>query len=95
MVEHDVDFVMPDATKGAYTDIVINGEVYGRVLRTHDNVKPIFLSVGNKIDLKTAMDLTNMLITDDSHIPVPTRLADLMTHRIRKELNKSFCGDCL
>lgn len=91
----DVDFVMPDATKGAYTDIVINGEVYGRVLRTHDNVKPIFLSVGNKIDLKTAMDLTNMLITDDSHIPVPTRLADLMTHRIRKGLNQSFCGDSL
>jgi len=81
----NVDYIMPDIPKGSYTDIVIEDEVYGRVLRTHDNVKPIFLSIGNKIDLSTAMELTNMLITSESHIPAPTRLADLLTHRIRKE----------
>ena len=86
---NDVDFIMPDTSKGSYTDIVINGEVYGRVLRTADNVKPIFLSVGNKIDLDTAMELTNMVVTKEGHIPVPTRLADLMTHRIRKEYQQS------
>ena len=63
--------------------------MYGRVLRTADNVKPIFLSVGNKIDLDTAMELTNMVVTKEGHIPVPTRLADLMTHRIRKEYQQS------
>lgn len=82
---NDVDFIMPESNAGAYTDIIIDGEVYGRVLRTAENVKPIFLSVGNKIDLDTAMKLTNMVITKDSHIPVPTRQADLMTHRVRKE----------
>ena len=82
---NDVDFIMPESNAGAYTDITIDGEVYGRVLRTAENVKPIFLSIGNKIDLDTAMELTNMVITKDSHIPAPTRMADLMTHKVRKE----------
>ncbi|MBQ5426364.1 MAG: endonuclease V [Pseudobutyrivibrio sp.] len=86
---NDVDFTMPECQKGAYTDIIIDGETYGRVLRTAENVKPIFLSIGNKIDLDTAMELTNMVITKDSHIPVPTRMADLMTHRVRKEYQRA------
>ena len=79
------DFTMPASEAGAYTDFIIDEEVYGRVLRTAENVKPIFLSIGNKIDLDTVMELTNMVITKDSHIPVPTRMADLMTHKVRKE----------
>ena len=80
----NVDFVMPDTEKNSYTDIVISGEVYGRALRTQTGVKPVFLSIGNKIDLKTAMQLTISLVTSDGHIPIPTRFADIMTHEIRK-----------
>ena len=76
---------MPDIKQFAYTDIKIDNEIYGRVLRTHSGVKPIFLSIGNKIDLDTAMQITNTLVTKDSHIPLPTRLADIMTHEIRKK----------
>ena len=36
---------MPASEAGAYTDIIIDEEVYGRVLRTAENVKPIFLSI--------------------------------------------------
>ncbi len=78
------DFVMPANVERAYTDIEINGECYGRVLRTHVNVKPVFLSVGNAVDIETAMQMTNHMITKESHVPVPTRLADLMTHEKRK-----------
>lgn len=77
---------MPPNEERAYTDIEINGECYGRALRTHVNVKPVFLSVGNAIDIETAMQMTNHMITKESHVPVPTRLADLMTHEKRKEL---------
>lgn len=45
----NVDFVMPNEEANSYTDISINEEVYGRVLRTQDRVKPIFVSVGNRI----------------------------------------------
>lgn len=37
------------------------------------------------VDLDNAMELTNMVITKYSHIPAPTRMADLMTHKVRKE----------
>ena len=81
----DVEFDMPQNKKGAYTDIEMNGEIYGRVLRTHANVKPIFLSIGNAVDLDTAMEMTNHLTTKEGHIPLPTRLADIMTHEKRKK----------
>ncbi len=84
----DVDFVMPANTAQAYTEIEWNGEHYGRVLRTHVNVKPIFLSVGNAIDINTATQMANKLTTRESHVPIPTRLADLMTHEKRKELTE-------
>ena len=41
----EVDFSDLDEEKFAYKDIVINDEVYGRVLRTHKFVKPIPLLV--------------------------------------------------
>ena len=85
----DVDYEMPDEEKNSYTDIVINGDVYGRVLRTHSGVKPIFLSTGNKIDLETATDLVKSLVSDEGHIPIPTRLADIMTHEVRKMYQES------
>lgn len=81
---NDVDFTMPDLEENSFTDIIISGEVYGRVLRTHEAVKPIFVSIGNKIDLDTATQMASALVTKDSHIPIPTRLADIMTHEVRK-----------
>ena len=79
-----VAFVMPKNYTNSYTDIVIRGDVYGRVLRTHKDVKPIFVSIGNFIDLETATIIIGKLITKESHVPLPIRLADLETHKWRK-----------
>lgn len=79
----DVDFDTPENEAGAYTDILVNEEVYGRVLRTHKDVKPVFLSIGNRIDLETATELVGEMVTKESHIPAPTRLADIATHKMR------------
>lgn len=49
-----VEFVFPDNHEGARTEIVKNGEIYGQVLRTHQDVKPIFISCGNWIDIETS-----------------------------------------
>ena len=78
---------MPTNNAFAFEDIIIEGEIYGRALRTHKNVKPIFLSIGNKIDLDTATKIAIEQVTKDSHIPLPTRLADIMTHEVRKQFN--------
>lgn len=79
------DFIEPENNEGAYSDVVINDEVYGKALRTHKNVKPIFVSAGNYIDLNTSIKIVNKLIRKDSHIPIPTREADILTHIRRKE----------
>lgn len=81
-VEFDYSDLLDE--KFAYKDIVINDEVYGRVLRTHKGVKPIFLSIGNMISLDVATKVMERMVSDESHIPLPTRYADIMTHEIRK-----------
>lgn len=86
----NIDYIEPENQVFAYEDIVIRGEVYGRVLRTHENVRPIFLSVGNLIDIETAMEVTKHFVTKDSHIPMPTRYADIMTHEMRKKCQEKW-----
>lgn len=79
-VDKKTDYTEPESTAGSFTDIVIENEIYGRVLRTHNNVKPVFVSIGNNISLDTATEITMKLVEKESHIPLPTRLADLETH---------------
>ena len=86
----NVDYIEPENKVFAYEDIVIRGEVYGRVLRTHENVRPIFLSVGNLIDIETAMEVTKYFVNKESHIPMPTRCADIMSHEMRKKYQKKI-----
>ena len=83
-VDHKTVYVDPDNVSGSFTDIVIDGETYGRALRTHKDVRPIFVSVGNHVSLDTACDLALKLTDRESHVPIPTRLADLETHVARE-----------
>lgn len=85
-VDKKTDYTEPEKAAGSYTDIVIGGEVYGRALRTHNDVKPVFLSVGNNISLETATEITMDLVGKESRVPVPTRLADLETHKAREKI---------
>lgn len=85
-IQKGLNYTEPDTPAGNFTDIVYDGKVYGRVLRTHDGVKPVFVSAGNYIYLDTATDITMNLVGKESHIPIPTRLADLETHTARQQL---------
>ena len=86
-----MDYIEPENKVFAYENIVIRGEVYGRVVRTHENVRPIFLSVGNLIDIETAMDVTKHFTTKESHIPMPTRLIGCIKKKdFVKEVLKVF-----
>ena len=86
----NINYSEPDNENFAYKDIVINNEVYGRAVRTHKNVKPVFLSIGHKVDIDTAMDIIKSLVTKESHIPIPTRYADIMTHEMRKNNSRQL-----
>ena len=66
----------PDNTAGSYTELIDNDEVIGAVVKTKVNVKPVYVSIGHKIDLQSAID--NVLqCCSNYRIPEPTRLAHL------------------
>ena len=60
--------------KGAQENIVDKGEVIGRAVRTRDNVKPVYISVGHLATLDTACDLI-MQCTPRYRLPEPIRAA--------------------
>lgn len=91
-VDKKTDYTEPAEEAGSFTDIVIGDEVYGRALRTHKGVKPVFVSAGNHISLDTACRLALELTDKESHIPIPTRLADLETHIQREALRSPESG---
>lgn len=81
----NTDFIMPEDKEGAYTNIVINNKIYGRAVRTHKGVKPIFVSCGNWITIDSATEIVLSLICKESRQPLPTRLADIETKKQRKD----------
>lgn len=81
----NTDFQMPHNEVGDYTYIKVNGQIYGAALRTRKDVKPIFVSCGNWIDLETSIKITLHFIEKNSRLPITTRYADLATHESRRK----------
>ncbi|MFF0309788.1 endonuclease V [Streptosporangium sp. NPDC004379] len=70
----------PGPERGSASDLTLDGEVVGRVLRTRDGVKPVFVSVGHRVDLDTACH--NVLaLTPSYRLPETTRVADRLSRR--------------
>ncbi|MFI9817065.1 endonuclease V [Saccharothrix variisporea] len=69
-------FEMPADARGAGTDLVDDGEVVGRALRTRAGVKPVFVSVGHRIDLDRAC--AEVLRLCSVRLPETTRRADAL-----------------
>ncbi len=68
------DYKEPPPQKGAYSLLKDKGEIIGAVLRTRTNIKPVFVSVGNKCTLEDAIKYTLACCTR-YRIPEPSRLA--------------------
>jgi len=66
----------PGAEPGSYAEITDNGELIGAALRTKLRVKPVYVSIGHKIDLQTAIYWV-MKCCRGYRLPEPTRLAHL------------------
>ena len=66
----------PSAEPGSYADIIDRDETIGVALRTKLRVKPVYISIGHMIDLKTAVDWV-MKCCRGYRLPEPTRLAHL------------------
>jgi len=65
----------PPDRRGAWAPLVDAGEVIGAVLRTRRGVKPIYVSVGHRVSLETAVRWVMACVTK-YRLPETTRWAD-------------------
>ncbi|HWC84568.1 MAG TPA: deoxyribonuclease V [Pseudonocardiaceae bacterium] len=79
------EYTEPAAERGAYTELRDGDEVIGRVLRTRDGVKPVFVSIGHAVDLDTATELV-LALTPRYRLPETTRAADHLSREALKQL---------
>ena len=75
-------FKEPADAAGSSSPLIDGSEQIGLVLRTRKGVKPVFVSIGNRTDLKSAEDLAVKCV-DRYRIPEPTRQADMEVRRLK------------
>ena len=66
----------PGEDPGSSAPLMDNGEVIGAALRTKRGTKPVYVSIGHKVDLEAALHWV-MACCHGYRLPEPTRLAHL------------------
>ncbi|GDY61412.1 endonuclease V [Streptomyces avermitilis] len=74
----------PGAPRGSAAPLLAGADEVGRALRTQSGVKPVFVSVGHRVDLDHACAHT-LALTPKYRIPETTRRADSLCRRALKE----------
>lgn len=71
------------AKKGNYSDLVYKDKIIGAVLRTRDNVKPLFVSPGNRCTIADCISIV-LNSTTKYRLPEPARLAHQTVTNLKK-----------
>ena len=80
-------FDEPGPRRGNWSALVDGGDEVGRVLRTQDGVKPVFVSVGHRVGVQEAAELT-LRLAARYRLPETTRQADqLSRHALAQALS--------
>lgn len=79
--EHDE----PGRRKGDYTRLIYEGKQIGSVLRSRDDVKPLFISPGHRVDHPSARRIT-LACTTRYRLPEPTRRAHIAAGEAKRAL---------
>lgn len=77
----------PAKPRGSSSPLFDGDERIGTVLRTRDGVRPLFISIGNRIDLTSAERLVLACCTR-YRLPEPTRLADRGVAALKAEYER-------
>ena len=75
--------------RGNTQDLILNDAVVGIALRTQNDVKPMFVSIGHKVDLAIAKSWTLKLCTK-YRLPETTRQSDHLVNSLLKADNDSI-----
>jgi deoxyribonuclease V len=74
----------PGPRRGDWSPLVDGGEVLGRALRTQARIKPVFVSVGHRIGLDQATDLT-LRLSRRYRIPEVLCMADSISRKALRD----------
>jgi deoxyribonuclease V len=69
--------------RGDTQELIYNNVLVGKTLRTQDNTNPMYVSIGHKISLETAIDWV-LKLTPDYRLPETTRQADHLVNSLLK-----------
>jgi deoxyribonuclease V len=72
------------ANAGAATPLLDGEEQVGVVLRTQKGIRPVFVSIGHRVDLASAIKLVLACCTR-YRIPEPTRQADIEVAKLKRD----------
>jgi len=75
----------PPPGKGGWSELHLEGETVGAVVRSRDRVKPLFVSPGHLVTLADAVALV-LRCCIRYRIPEPLRHADALSKRIKQEI---------
>ena len=70
--------------RGDWMPLCVDGVTLGRVVRTKDRVRPLYLSPGHKIGIQSAADIM-LHCCRGYRLPEPTRQAHLLSNRVRQK----------
>jgi deoxyribonuclease V len=76
----------PGLKKTSWSFLKHGGKIVGVVLRTKDNVKPLFVSPGHRIDIRRSIEVV-LACSQKYRIPEPLRRADFISKKIKRELS--------
>ena len=76
----------PENVLGNYKTIYDGDEEIGVVLRSRVDTKPVFVSAGNSITLEDAVRLTLHFIDGKQKLPLPTRMADHYSKKLKHKM---------
>lgn len=80
----------PGDQRGDYSLVTDKGDTIGYALRSKNNVKPVFISPGNKMSLENSMEIA-MKCLGKHRLPEPTRRAHEFVNRFRTgELKEGY-----
>lgn len=74
------DYEEPNLIRGSISPLKDKGEVIGNVLRTQNNIKPIFVSIGHRISLDTACKWV-LRLSSKYRLPETTRQSDQLVKK--------------
>lgn len=80
----------PGPARGDQAALTDKGDIIGAVVRTQTGIRPVYVSVGHRVDLGMAQEVV-LRCALRYRIPEPTRLADRLVAALRRAQSASQC----